>query len=88
MGGLQQFGVNKKVPIVGTGSKEFFAGVYPDAVNGSLNSQAHLSEFLPGNKDDEAFFNAFRAQASKEPSLAAPLGGPSKVTPGLLGYQA
>jgi branched-chain amino acid transport system substrate-binding protein len=88
IGGLQQFGVNKKLPIVGTGTKEFFAGVYPDAVDGSLGVGVHLSEFTPDNKFDQAFFDGFRAQAAKEPSLAAALGGPTKAVPGGLGYQA
>lgn len=88
IGGLQQFGINKKLPIAGTGTKEFFAGVYPDAVDGSLGVGVHLSEYAPGNTFDQAFFDGFRKQAAKEESLAAALGGPTKADPGGLGYQA
>lgn len=85
---MEQFGINKKLPIVGAGGKERFGGVYPDALTGSIFAQGHLSDPRPDNKFDQDYVSAFKAQAAKAGSLADALGGPEKALPGELGYQA
>jgi ABC-type branched-subunit amino acid transport system substrate-binding protein len=85
---MEQFGIGKKLPIVGAGGKERFGGVYPDALTGSIFAQGHLSDPQPDNKFDQDYVKAFKAQAAKEGNLADALGGADKATPGELGYQA
>lgn len=88
--GIQQFGINKKLPVAGVGTKEQFGGVYPDAVNGSIGSPSvYLSNPIPGNKDSQAFDAAFKDQLSKEGAqLGEAFGGVANAVPGQNGYAA
>ncbi|MHB8576146.1 MAG: ABC transporter substrate-binding protein [Dehalococcoidia bacterium] len=85
---MDQFGVTKKLAVAGAGGKERFGGVYPDSLTGSIFAQGTLSDPSPDNKLDQAYVAAFKAQAAKEGSVAAALGGADKAVPGELGYQA
>ncbi|TMC02828.1 MAG: ABC transporter substrate-binding protein, partial [Chloroflexi bacterium] len=72
---MQQFGINKKMPVVGVFGKERWAGVYPDIVNGSLAATNALSDYPKDNAFDVQYHRAFRAQLAKEdPSLLSTLG--------------
>jgi branched-chain amino acid transport system substrate-binding protein len=85
---IAQFGVNKKLPIVGVFGKERFAGVYPDSLTGDLGQSPELSDAPKENKYDVAYHKAFRARLAKEdPNVVRSLGG-SKAVPGGLGYEA
>jgi branched-chain amino acid transport system substrate-binding protein len=84
---MEQFGVNKKLPIVGAGGKERFGGVYPEALTGSIFIQGTPSDPLPNNPAHQNFIKAFKEQAAKMGNLADVLGGPEKAVPGELGYQ-
>jgi ABC-type branched-subunit amino acid transport system substrate-binding protein len=82
---MQQFGIGKKMPVVGVFGKERWAGVYPDVVSGSLAETNNLSD----DKADAAYVKAFQAQLAKEDSsIQGTLGGPAKGVPGISGYQA
>ncbi len=85
---MEQFGVNKKLPIVGAGGKERFGGVYPEALTGSIFIQGTPSDPLPNNPAHQNFIKAFKEQAAKMGNLADVLGGPEKAVPGELGYHA
>lgn len=86
---MAQFGINKKMPIVGIFGKERFAGVYPDSITGSLGQGFELSDALAENKFDVEYHKAFRAQLAKEDAnIITTLGGVDKAVPGTLGYQA
>jgi branched-chain amino acid transport system substrate-binding protein len=86
---MQQFGLDKKMPIVGVFGKERWAGTYPDVVNGSVALTQALSDSPTDNRYDLDYHRAFRAQAAKEnPSVATPLGGADRAVPGISGYQA
>jgi ABC-type branched-subunit amino acid transport system substrate-binding protein len=85
---MQQFGVNKKMPVVGVFGKERWAGVYPDVVNGSLAVTNALSDSPSDNRYDIDYHKAFRAQLAKEDaSVQGTLGGPARAVPGISGYQ-
>jgi branched-chain amino acid transport system substrate-binding protein len=88
--GIQQFGINKKLPIAGTGTKEQFGGTYPDAVNGAIGTPTvYMSNPVPGNKDTETFEAAFKGQVGKEGAqLGEAFGGTAKAVPGQNGYAA
>jgi branched-chain amino acid transport system substrate-binding protein len=86
---MQQFGINRKMPIVGVFGKERWAGTYPDIVNGSLAVTNALSDSPSDNTYDTAYHRAFRAQLAREdPSLMGTLGSAEKAVPGISGYQA
>ena len=86
---IAQFGINKKMPIVGVFGKERFAGVYPDSLTGDLGQSPELSDAPKENKYDVAYHKAFRAQLAKEdPNIVRTLGGQTKAVPGDLGYMA
>ncbi len=85
---MEQFGVNKKLPIVGAGGKERFGGVYPEALTGSIFIQGNPSDPLPNNPAHQNFIKAFKEQAAKMGNLADVLGGPEKAVPSELGYDA
>jgi ABC-type branched-subunit amino acid transport system substrate-binding protein len=86
---MQQFGINKKMPIVGVFGKERWAGVYPDIVTGSLAATNALSDYSADSKFDVDYHKAFQAQIAREdPSLLSTLGPADKAVPGISGYQA
>jgi len=86
---MQQFGINKKMPVVGVFGKERWEGTYPDIVNGSLAATNALSDYSKDNKFDVDYHAAFRKQLGKEdPSLLGTLGPVDKAVPGISGYQA
>ena len=86
---MQQFGIDKKMPVVGVFGKERWAGTYPDVVSGSLAVTNALSDTPSDNKADLDYHKAFRAQLAKEPNnVQGTLGGPEKAVPGISGYQA
>ena len=86
---LQQFGVNKSIPIVGILGKERFAGTYPDTISGSLGQGFELSDAAKASQFDLDYHKAFRDQLKKEDaSVVSALGGADKAVPGVLGYQA
>ncbi|HXM55172.1 MAG TPA: ABC transporter substrate-binding protein [Candidatus Dormibacteraeota bacterium] len=86
---MQQFGIGKKMPVVGVFGKERWAGSYPDVVNGSVAVTNALSDSPSDNKADLDYHKAFRAQLAREDaSFQATLGGPDKAVPGISGYQA
>ena len=86
---MQQFGIGKKMPVVGVFGKERWQGVYPDVVNGSLAFTNALSDSPAENKQDLAYHKAFRTQLAKEDAaIQGTLGGPDKGVPGISGYQA
>jgi ABC-type branched-subunit amino acid transport system substrate-binding protein len=86
---IAQFGINKKLPIVGVFGKERFGGVYPAELTGDLGQSPELSDAPKENKYDVAYHKAFRAQLAKEdPNLVNALGGADKAVPGQLGYMA
>jgi ABC-type branched-subunit amino acid transport system substrate-binding protein len=86
---MQQFGIDKKLPIVGVFGKERWAGTYPPVVNGSVALTQALSDSPTDNRFDLDYHRAFRAQAARETStIVAPLGGADKAVPGIAGYQA
>lgn len=85
--GISQFGVDKKLPVVGVFGKERFGGVYPDSLTGDIGQGPELS--ADTNQYDVAYHNAFRAQLKKEPSnIVSALGGAANAVPGDLGYSA
>jgi ABC-type branched-subunit amino acid transport system substrate-binding protein len=85
---IAQFGINKKMPIVGVFGKERFGGVYPDELTGDIGQGPELSAD-PNNQYDTAYHKAFRKQLAKEdPNLVNSLGGTDKAVPGDLGYSA
>jgi ABC-type branched-subunit amino acid transport system substrate-binding protein len=87
--GIEQFAVNKKLPIAGVGTREQYGGVYPDVLNGAVGVPTeHISDPLPNNKDDQDFIDGFKAQLAKEPQLADVFGGADKAVPGQNGYGA
>jgi ABC-type branched-subunit amino acid transport system substrate-binding protein len=86
---MQQFGINKKMPVVGVFGKERWAGVYPDIVSGSLAATNALSDYPADSKFDVDYHRAFQVQIAKEdPSLLSTLGPADKAVPGISGYQA
>jgi len=86
---IAQFGINKKMPIVGVFGKERFGGVYPDSLTGDLGQSPELSDAPKENKFDVAYHKAFRAQlASEDPTIVRTLGGAANAVPGDLGYEA
>jgi len=86
---MQQFGINKKMPVVGVFGKERWEGTYPDIVNGSLAATNALSDYPKDNQFDVAYHAAFRKQLAKEdPTLLSTLGPDDKAVPGISGYQA
>lgn len=87
VGALAQFGISKKLPIVGAGTKETYSGVYPDAVNGSIGQSQFLSNQPEGNKYAPAFEQAFKGMSSKDSEAMNVIGG-AKAVPGAQGYVA
>jgi ABC-type branched-subunit amino acid transport system substrate-binding protein len=86
---MQQFGLDKKMPIVGVFGKERWAGTYPPIVNGSVALTQALSDSPSDNRFDLDYHKAFRAQAAREAaSVVTPLGGADRAVPGIAGYQA
>lgn len=87
---MQQFGITSKMTLITALGKEQYAGVYPDAVNGTIIGGIHSSTPAADNQFDQAYDNAFLATAKgKDASFLGPLGGPDHVTPGTSnGYQA
>jgi ABC-type branched-subunit amino acid transport system substrate-binding protein len=86
---MQQFGINKRMPVVGVFGKERWAGAYPDIVNGSIAATNALSDSPRDNRFDLDYHAAFRAQLAKEDrSLLSTLGPADKAVPGISGYQA
>jgi branched-chain amino acid transport system substrate-binding protein len=86
---IAQFGINKKMPVVGVFGKERFAGVYPDSLTGGLGQAAELSDAPTDSKFDVDYHKAFRAQLAKEDAnIVSTLGGLDKAVPGFLGYEA
>ncbi|MDE3075976.1 MAG: ABC transporter substrate-binding protein, partial [Chloroflexota bacterium] len=87
---MQRFGVLKKLPLVlGSGGREFFGGVYPSIVDGAMLTGIDPSQPRPDNAYEKAFQKAFSEMATKQPSIAALLGGVDKATPGTsAGYGA
>jgi ABC-type branched-subunit amino acid transport system substrate-binding protein len=86
---MAQFGINKKMPVVGVFGKERWQGSYPDIVNGSLAATNALSDSPSDNRFDLDYHKAFQAQLAKEdPSLLSTLGPADKAVPGISGYQA
>ena len=84
---MQQFGIEKKMPVVGVFGKERWAGVYPDVVSGSIAFTNSLSDST--NKYAVDYQKAFRSQLAREPgNIQGTLGGPAKAVPGISGYQA
>ncbi len=80
---IQQFGINQKVAIVTALGKESFAGVYPDALNGSVITGTRPSDGLPGNADDAKYMQDWLAIAKgQDADFTGPLGGVDHVTPG------
>jgi branched-chain amino acid transport system substrate-binding protein len=90
MAALQQFGITGKVPVVLSGNGiEFFGGVWPDSLDGSIHVGIHLSQPQPDNPFDQRYFDAFRAQAQRDPTMAQILGGVDHALSGnTLGYEA
>jgi branched-chain amino acid transport system substrate-binding protein len=86
-GVLTEAGVSSRMPVVFSGSKEQFAGSYPDAVNGFLTATPHASSPVDPGDDERAYAAAFGEAVNRQPQMAALLGGPSKAVPGALGYQ-
>jgi branched-chain amino acid transport system substrate-binding protein len=87
VGGLAQFGISKKLPIVGAGTKEGYSGVYPDALNGSIGQSQFLSNQPDGNKLAAAFETDFRNMGAKDTESLNIIGG-QKAVPGSIGYIA
>lgn len=82
---LDQFNINKKLPIVGVFGKERFGGVYPASLNRDIGVSPELSDST--NQYEKAYHDAFRAQLAKEPAgIVNTLGGADKAVPGDLGY--
>lgn len=82
---IEQFDINKKLPIVGVFGKERFGGVYPTSLNRDIGVSPELSD--SDNKHETVYHKAFRAQLAKEPtSIVNTLGGADKAVPGDLGY--
>lgn len=82
---LDQFDINKKLPIVGVFGKERFGGVYPASLNRDIGVSPELSD--SDNPYEKAYHAAFRAQLAKEPAgVVNTLGGADKAVPGDLGY--
>lgn len=87
VGALAQFGVSKKLPIVGAATKETFGGVYPDTVNGSIGESQFLSNQPEGNKFAPAFEQDFKGMGAKDGDALNIIGG-AKAVPGSQGYIA
>jgi len=86
---MQQFGIDKKMPVVGVFGKERWAGTYPEIVNGSVAVTNALSDSPSDNRFDLDYHKAFRAQMAKEDAaFQATLGSPDRAVPGISGYQA
>ncbi|HYW25333.1 MAG TPA: ABC transporter substrate-binding protein [Terriglobales bacterium] len=86
---MQQFGINKKLPVVGVFGKERWQGVYPDIVSGSLAATNALSDYPKDSRFDVDYHAAFRRQLGKEDAaLLQTLGPVDKAVPGISGYQA
>jgi ABC-type branched-subunit amino acid transport system substrate-binding protein len=84
---MSQFGLQTKLPMVGTGfAKDFFAGVFPDGLTGSISMQIHLDPPAPDNPFDQAYVNALRAHAQQDLTMANVAGGADNLTPGTTGY--
>lgn len=82
---LEQFGINKKLPIIGVFGKERFGGVYPSSLNRDIGVSPELSDST--SPSEKAYHDAFRAQLAKEPAgIVNTLGGADKAVPGDLGY--
>ncbi len=87
-GALQRFGINTKMPVVGAGTKEHYAGVYPALFTGDINAATVMSAAPPGNKFAADFDQLFKAQAAKDAEMAKVVGGPDKAVAGQSGYPA
>ncbi len=86
---MQQFGIEKKMPVVGVFGKERYPAGYPDVVNGSIAFTNAFSDTPSDNRYDLDYHRAFRAQLAKESAaVQSPLGGADKAYPGISGYQA
>ncbi|HEX6467531.1 MAG TPA: ABC transporter substrate-binding protein [Streptosporangiaceae bacterium] len=82
---IEQFNINKKLPVVGVFGKERFGGVYPTSLNRDIGVSPELSDSV--NQHEAAYHKAFRDQLAKEPaSVVTALGGIDKAVPGDLGY--
>lgn len=82
---IEQFDINKKLPVVGVFGKERFGGVYPTSLNRDIGVSPELSD--SNDQHETAYHKAFRAQLAKEPaSIVNTLGGADKAVPGDLGY--
>ena len=82
---IEQFDINKKLPIVGVFGKERFGGVYPTSLDRDIGVSPELSD--SDNRYEAAYHKAFRDQLAKEPaSIVTTLGGTTKAVPGDLGY--
>lgn len=85
---IQQFGLNKKLPVVGGGTKEHYGGVYPPDLDGTVIASAELSNAPPDNAYAQAFDKAFSHMATQEPDMAGKIGGAEKAVAGQSGYPA
>jgi hypothetical protein len=84
---MSQFGIQTKVPTVGSAfAKDFFAGVFPEALTGSISQATHLDPPSNDNQFDQAYVAAFRAHAQQDPTTANIAGGVDNITPGTTGY--
>ena len=87
VGALGQFGVSKKLAVIGAGTKEGYSGTYPDGINGSIGQAPYLANLPDGNKYSPAFEQAFHGILPKEPDATNIIGG-AKAVPGAQGYIA
>jgi len=85
---IQQFGLNQKLPIVGGGTKEHYAGVYPADLDGTVIASAELSNAPSDNAYGQSFDKAFSDMAKQEPDMAGKIGGADKAVAGQSGYPA
>ncbi|HEY3688110.1 MAG TPA: ABC transporter substrate-binding protein [Streptosporangiaceae bacterium] len=84
---IEQFDINKKLPVVGVFGKERFGGVYPTSLNRDIGVSPELSD--SDDPHETAYHKAFRGQLAKESaSIVNTLGGTAKAVPGDLGYVA
>jgi ABC-type branched-subunit amino acid transport system substrate-binding protein len=85
--GLRLSGAADRLPVVFSGGKEQFGGVYPADVDGFVFASVHLSSPVESTGDDATYETAFASQVLKEPQLAEVLGGPGRAVAGGSGYQ-
>jgi hypothetical protein len=56
---MSQFGVQSKVPVIGSAfAKDFFGGVFPDSLTGSISLGSHLDPPAADNQFDQAYVAA------------------------------